>query len=234
MFEDSTFASAGTISTGSHKWMVATFAFNSTVLLAMILIPLLAPQTLPRMANNLLMALPELKLAEPKPIAVPKDAVVVRSTAIADSYAAPRTIPNKIYIADAPEITTAINAANMDTSGDTVGALASATKPHPVVLRDEPKHPVRVSGMVVEGMLIRKTVPVYPAVAHAARVEGTVVLGAVIARDGTIQNLHVISGHPLLLQAALDAVRSWRYRPYLLSGEPVEVETTINVIFKLS
>jgi len=73
----------------------------------------------------------------------------------------------------------------------------------------------------------------YPAIAHAAGVEGTVVLAAVIARDGSIQNLHVVSGSAMLQQAALDAVRTWRYRPYLLNDEPVEVETTINVIFRL-
>ena len=82
-------------------------------------------------------------------------------------------------------------------------------------------------------MIIRKTLPVYPPIAKAAHVEGTVILGAVIARDGTIQNLHIVSGNGMLQQAALDAVRTWRYKPYLLNGEPVEVETTVNVIFKL-
>jgi len=59
-------------------------------------------------------------------------------------------------------------------------------------------------------------------------------LAAIIGKDGTIQNLHVISGHPLLSQAALDAVKQWRYKPYVLNGEPVEVDTTIQVNFTLS
>jgi len=233
MFEHSTFASAGTIHTGSHKWMVATFAFNSTILLAMVMIPLLFPQALPRLASSFLMALPELRIEHPKPVELPKNAVFVASTAVANSWSAPRTIPTQIYMAERPEITQSINAATME-GGDTVGALANTGENHrTVVLHEEAKHPVRVSSMVVEGMIIRKTLPVYPPIAKAAHVEGTVILGAVIARDGTIQNLHIVSGNGMLQQAALDAVRTWRYKPYLLNGEPVEVETTVNVIFKL-
>ena len=79
----------------------------------------------------------------------------------------------------------------------------------------------------------QKTQPVYPPIAKAARVSGTVVLQATISKTGTIENLHVVSGPAMLQQAALDAVKSWRYRPYLLNSEPVEVETTVNVIFTL-
>jgi protein TonB len=73
----------------------------------------------------------------------------------------------------------------------------------------------------------------YPPIAKAARVQGTVVLQATISKTGTIEGLHVISGPAMLQQAAMDAVRSWRYRPYLLNGDPVEVETTVNVVFTL-
>jgi protein TonB len=82
-------------------------------------------------------------------------------------------------------------------------------------------------------MLLQKTMPVYPPIAKAARVSGTVVLQATISKQGTIENLHVISGPAMLQQSAMDAVRQWRYKPYLLNGEPVEVETTVNVIFSL-
>jgi TonB family protein len=87
---------------------------------------------------------------------------------------------------------------------------------------------------IMLGMLLEKTEPVYPPIAIAARVSGTVVLQAAISKTGTIIGLHVISGPPMLRQTAFDAVRTWRYRPYLLKGEPVEVDTTINVIFSLS
>jgi len=85
----------------------------------------------------------------------------------------------------------------------------------------------------MQGMLLLKTTPVYPPIAKAARVSGTVVLQATISKTGSIENLHVISGPAMLQQAALQAVKSWRYRPYLLNNEPVEVETTVNVIFSL-
>jgi protein TonB len=83
------------------------------------------------------------------------------------------------------------------------------------------------------GNLMDKVIPQYPAIAKAARIQGIVVLQAAISNAGTIENLRVISGPPMLRQAALDAVRIWRYKPYLLNGEPVEVETTVNVVFNL-
>jgi protein TonB len=90
-----------------------------------------------------------------------------------------------------------------------------------------------ISQGVMAGMILVKTQPVYPPIAKAARVSGQVVLQATISKTGTIENLKVISGPAMLQQAAMDAVRSWRYRPYLLNGDPVEVETTVNVIFTL-
>jgi protein TonB len=97
----------------------------------------------------------------------------------------------------------------------------------------EPKGPVRISSGVMEGSLLAKFLPVYPAIAKAAGVHGTVVLQATISKNGTIENLRVMSGPVLLQQAAMDAVKTWRYRPYLLNGEPVKVETTVNVVFDL-
>ena len=84
------------------------------------------------------------------------------------------------------------------------------------------------------GLLLIKTPPVYPPEAKAAKVQGTVVLEGTISKTGSIENLRVISGPDMLQQAALDAVKTWRYKPYLVNGEPVEVVTTINVIFTLS
>jgi periplasmic protein TonB len=92
---------------------------------------------------------------------------------------------------------------------------------------------VAISAGVMQGMLIQKTTPVYPPIAKAARVSGTVVLQATISKNGTIENLRVVSGPAMLQQSALDAVKQWRYKPYELNNEPVEVETTVNVIFTL-
>jgi peptidyl-prolyl cis-trans isomerase A (cyclophilin A) len=92
---------------------------------------------------------------------------------------------------------------------------------------------VNISAGVAQGLLISKTPPVYPIDAKKAGVSGTVVLLATIGTDGSVKDLRVLSGPDLLRQAALDAVQQWRYRPYLLNGQPVEVRTTINIIFTL-
>ena len=94
--------------------------------------------------------------------------------------------------------------------------------------------PVHVGGNVQSAKLIKQMVPVYPRSALQMRISGTVQLLGIIAKDGTIQRLQVLSGHPLLRQAAIDAVSQWVYRPTILNGQPVEVEAPIDVIFNLS
>jgi len=84
-----------------------------------------------------------------------------------------------------------------------------------------------------EGDLIHKVLPIYPSLARSARIQGQVVLQAVISKRGVIENLRVMSGHPMLAPAAIEAVRQWRYRPYVLNNEPVEVETQVTVNFSL-
>jgi protein TonB len=87
---------------------------------------------------------------------------------------------------------------------------------------------------MMEGNLIRRVEPSYPSIAKQARIQGSVLLRAMIGKDGSIENLRLLSGHPALAQAAMEAVRQWRYRPYFLNGEPVEVETQVTVKFVLS
>jgi protein TonB len=93
--------------------------------------------------------------------------------------------------------------------------------------------PVSISAGVAVGLLVQKNPPVYPSIARTARISGTVVIQATITKNGTIGNLSVVNGPPMLRQAALDAVKTWRYRPYLLDGEPVEAETTVSVSFNM-
>jgi protein TonB len=120
--------------------------------------------------------------------------------------------------------------------GGVIGGIVSATSNLAAVPKFVPVTPqrVRISQGVTKGLLIHKQEPVYPTLARAARVQGDVVLSAVIDVNGQIQNLQLISGHPMLVPAAITAVKLWRYKPYLLNGQPVEVETTITVIFTLS
>jgi protein TonB len=113
--------------------------------------------------------------------------------------------------------------------GGVMGGIGNA--PAPVVKVAPPKGPARVSSGVVAGLKVSGSNPVYPPIARAAHVSGSVVLHAIISKAGSIQNLQVISGPEMLRASALDAVKTWRYKPYVLNGEPTEVETTVTVNF---
>jgi len=118
--------------------------------------------------------------------------------------------------------------------GGIIGAVPTAAPPPPPQKKDPTPQRIRVGGNVQAANLIRKVQPVYPPLAKQARIQGTVRFTAIIGKDGTIQNLQLVSGHPLLLEAARSAVSQWQYKPTLLNGEPVEVVTQIDVNFTLS
>ncbi len=120
--------------------------------------------------------------------------------------------------------------------GGVIGGIVSATSSLAAVPKFIPVAPqrVRISQGVTKGLLIHRVEPIYPPLARQARVQGEVVLTAIISTNGEIENLQLISGHPMLVPQAIAAVKQWRYKPYLLNGQPVEVETTITVIFSLS
>jgi periplasmic protein TonB len=235
MFEDSTFESTGKIRTRSRRWMMAAFVFNGAILVALVLIPLIYPEALPPQLLSILIEAPRLPAPQPEP----RKPVAARSREVSEiddgHLLAPPKIPTSIrnFAAAEPPL-------NDDSAG--VFALGEVAAPDASIFRRNTQpsvihpatDPIRVSSTYAEGMLLKKTMPTYPAIAKATRTEGTVVLQARISRSGTIENLHVVSGHPMLQMAALDAVKEWRYRPYLLNGQPIEVETTINVIFKLA
>ena len=215
MFEDSTFESMGTIRTRSRGWMLATLALNGSILLALILIPLIYPQALPRITSN---------------------ATVVHPQTQDAGIHAPSVIPKYITYVKTQEVIASGGPISLDNGW---GGPASPDNPFrgqravPIV-QPPPKPRPHVSSGVMAGLRVNSVTPVYPPIARASRTEGTVVLQATISRNGTIENLRVASGSPLLQQAALDAVAQWRYKPYLLDGQPVEVETTVEVQFKLN
>lgn len=112
------------------------------------------------------------------------------------------------------------------------GLLGSDTRPQPPAPEVKPQTPRRIfQGHVEPAMLIHRVEPTYPPLARQAHVEGRVELHAIIATDGTMQSLQIISGHPLLLQSAKEAVLQWRYKPTILNGQAVEVDTYITVIY---
>jgi protein TonB len=205
--------------------------------LALILIPLIYPEALPRQSLSLLVEAPR-PPAPPQPVAPPKATEKFRGVPQMDgaTILAPRRIPITIAQVGGPEAPADITGLppGADTADNAAAADAFQTQHHVSVAPAAPKGPLHLSSGVVSGQLLKKTTPVYPPIAVAARVEGTVVLAAAISASGAIENLRVVSGHPMLQQAALDAVGNWRYRPFLLNGQPVEVETTINVIFTLN
>jgi len=234
MFEDSTFESTGRIRTRSRAWMIAALAFNSSILLALVLIPLLYPEALPRQAIAFLMEAPVPTPAPPTQTAAhPFHGVSEQQFG---QLVAPRRIPVGVFIANGPEPAPITGIpGGMDSGTGIPGGTSTPFhgQAAPRVVHPEVKAPVRIAGTVEAGLLLQKTLPVYPLIAKAMGAQGTVVLAATISRTGTIENLHVMEGPAVLRDAALDAVKTWRYRPYLLDGQPVEVETTINVIFTM-
>jgi periplasmic protein TonB len=233
MFEDSTFESNSRIQTRSRAWMLATCAFNGSILFAMVLIPLIYPSALPQMVKSLLVAAPAPPQPPPKPVEVAMVTNNAPRQIEGGRIFAPTIIPPYVFIPDAPEVNTPLNVATAEFDNN-ASNNPFATQTRRAEVLQAVKGPVRVSGMVEEGLLLKRTIPIYPPIALASHIEGTVVLQATISRSGTIANLRVISGPMMLQQSAVNAVQQWRYRPYLLSGEPVEVETTVNVIFKLN
>jgi len=114
--------------------------------------------------------------------------------------------------------------------GGVIGGMGGAPPPP----KPHQSGPLRVGGNVQAARIVNRVQPVYPPLARQTRISGTVRLHAIIGKDGAIKELEVLNGHPLLQQAALDAVRQWRYQPTLLNGEAVDVDTTIDVIFSLN
>jgi len=236
MFEDSTFESAGRIHTRSRAWSLAAFAFNGLILAALIAIPLIYPEALhPRFINTLLTAPPPAEAPKPIPQQPRAHATFVGRPEFADMHlTAPTLIPTNIPRDPGPEPLPG------DDQPLTIGTQIPGAPPFgsigpkPPVVVQERRGPTHISQGVADGMLIRKIIPRYPPIAQASHTQGTVTLQAVISKEGTIENLRVVSGSPMLQQAALEAVSQWLYRPYLLSGQPVDVETTINVVFSLN
>jgi protein TonB len=232
MFEDSTFESAGRIRTRSRRWMIAAFTFNASILLALVLIPLVCPEALPRLGISILMEVPPPPARQEPPKTLP-----AHTTATHREYTgpliAPSVIPDHTFVPSEPEAPIDVTVLGPP------GGLPGGTGPlipgqsAPRIVHPDVPTKLRVSSLAEAVLIIQKTRPVYPPIALAAGVEGTVMLAATISKTGTIENLHVTSGPPLLQQAALDAVKTWRYRPYLLNGQPVDVETTVSVVFTL-
>lgn len=233
MFEDSTFESGSRIKTRSGQWMTLTGSLNGAVLAMLVLTPLIFPEAMPRWSMlTVLTAPPEPPAPQPLPAAV--RVTRVPAEMMDEQLRAPRRIPVTIDMVDRKEAPPApFNVAEIPGLGSDAASTLGRVEMRGPKVQVAPSKQLTISSGVAAGMLIRKTLPVYPPIARAAHVSGTVVLEATIGKDGTIEGLRVVSGHPMLQGAAVDAVRTWVYRPYLLNGQPISINTTIDVTFTL-
>ena len=240
MFEDSLVESRVGETSSSRRWTtVASMSLQFAVAGLVIALPLLHPEAVPFEieAPKMLLPLP------PKPHAPPVR--VQRITEAASNAVLPDVSRPAIISAlpldrnasanEEPSLLTPGSGMGMRTElpGELFKGGGGGIHPSVSVSSVTPHKTINVSSGVSEGMLIAPIRPVYPAIARAAHVEGTVVVEAIISRSGTIESLHVLSGPMMLRSAALDAIQAARYKPYRLNGEAVDVQTTITVNFRM-
>jgi periplasmic protein TonB len=226
-----------------RNWTTLTsFGLQAVIIGLLLLVPLLRTVGVPFATH----ALPTpLSWGAPEPPAPVQHHVttVVQSNLADNVMIAPLTIPLHIANIDEPVAPPQVNYNDVGDGvvgnrgsgngvfGTTPGSIERPVLPPPPAAKIERQF--RTSSML-EGSLIHSVQPAYPPLARTARIQGSVVLSAIIAKDGSIEGLHALSGHPLLVTAAVQAVRQWRYRPYILNNEAIEVETQITVNFTLA
>jgi len=242
MFDDLVESSPVRKKTRTPWTILVSTVVQSLLLGIMILIPLIYTEALPKQMLTTFLTAPPPPTPPPPPAAAPVQKTVRPMARLmqAGRLVAPRAIPKEIAIIKEQEQPPDVSAGVVGgvpggvpggSMSGVLGGIIGGTAPPPPP-KETPKR-IRVGGNVQQARVLRQVQPVYPPLARQARIQGTVMLHAIIAKDGTVQQLEVLSGHPLLVQAALDAVRQWRYQPTLLNGEPVEVDTTISVVFIL-
>ena len=240
----------------NKSWSVmVSFVAQMLLVGVLVVIPLIFTDVLPRtQLTSMLVAPPPPPPPPPPPAAAPVVKVkIIPRQFDAGKLMAPKAIPKEIAMIKEDELPPPMSGAvgvvggvpggvpggaPGGVIGGIIGGVPSAAPPPPPPPKKEEAKPVvpqriRVGGNVQSAMLIRQPKPVYPPLAKQARVSGVVRFQAIIGKDGTIQNLQLMTGHPLLVQSAKDAVVQWVYKPTLLNGEPVEVVTIIDVNFSL-
>jgi len=231
---------SGKNATGARKpWSVlVSLALQALLIGVLILVPLIYTEALPKTMLSEFIVAPAPPPPPPPPAAVVKVQHVKLAQVIKTNPVTPTVIPKKIEIekdqAAAPDVAQNTQDNGMPGgTGDVLGGIAGNGPAMPPPPKPQAPQRVTVGGQVQAAKLINKTAPQYPEVAKAAHVTGTVVLRAVISKNGGIEKLQLVSGPPLLAKAAMDAVTEWRYQPTVLNGQPVEVDTTIDVVFSL-
>jgi periplasmic protein TonB len=217
--------------------VIASLSMQCACLLALILIPLIYTQALPSTIFGSVLIAPA-PPPQPTPPQTIRKVVAAHRTRLFEHNVlqAPTKIPGRVEIFREPDLPPESPGNNISADVSTTTNLLRNPDAGPAAPPPSPANTakrIRLGGNVQSAKLLAQPQPAYPALAIQARVQGTVILHAIINRQGEVSELQVISGHPLLVQAALDAVRRWRYQPTELNGDPVEVDTTITVSFLL-
>src|SRR5271166_6137808 len=242
MFEDSLIESGNRFKTKRLSTTIMSFTLQVLLIGILILIPLIYTDALPKtQLMTFLVAPPPPPPPPPPPAAAPVKVVKMVSEVVNGQLRTPTKIPSKVQMIKEEEAPPDLGAGGVPggvpggipggSAGGVMGGILSSTQV--AVPKVATPQRIRVSQGVSQGLRIKMVSPNYPQLAKQARIQGQVVLQAEISKDGTIQNLQLISGHPMLAPAAIEAVKQWRYKPYLLNGEPVAVETQVDVIFSL-
>jgi protein TonB len=225
-----------------------SFVLNCLALGVLLIVPLVFTQQLPKAQLLTFLVAPPPPPPPPPPAAAQVERVIrqIQTDMLSTGQLrTPTKIPQKVQMIREDEPPPPMAAAGGAVGGvpggvpggqlgGVIGGIVSASSSLTAVPKLAPPQRIRISQGVTRGLLVHRVEPTYPPLAKAARIQGEVVLSAVISVNGDIENLQLVSGHPMLVPAALTAVRQWRYKPYLLNGQPVEVETTITVIFSLT
>jgi len=244
MFDDLVISSAQPKRTKTWWTVLLSSAVQVGIVVVMILIPLIYTEALPKqMLTTFLVAPAPPPPPPPPPAAVQRIVKPVARLIQQGKMMAPTVIPKKVEMIKEEELPPDVGAVGVlggvpggiaggsagGVLGGIIGGVGSNMPPPPKAATSR----IRVGGNVQAAAIVRQVMPQYPPIAKTAHISGTVVLHAIIGKDGSVQDLQYMSGPPLLMKSALDAVKQWRYKPTMLNGEPVEVDTTISVVFTL-
>ncbi|HWF91097.1 MAG TPA: TonB family protein [Terriglobales bacterium] len=238
MFEDSLIESGNRLKTHRGRMAAISFGLQAILVGVLVLIPLLITEALPKQQLTTFLVAPPPPPPPPPPAAPVHIVRQVQTDIVNNQLRTPTRIPQKVQMIKedaAPPMQGVmggvVGGVPGGSAGGVIGSIVSSTNVKAPTVAAPQR--IRVSSGVSTGNLIRKITPQYPSIARTAHISGSVILEAEISKEGDVVNLHVIGGPPLLRQAAIDAVKQWKYRPYLLNGEPVVVDTQVTVIFSL-
>ncbi len=245
MFDDLVESTAVRKKTNKSWSVILSAIVQGIIVVIFVLIPLIYTEALPKQLLTTFLVAPAPPPPPPPPAAAVQRIVKPVARLIqAGKMMAPTVIPKKVEMIKEEEMPPDVGAVGVvggvpggiaggqagGVLGGIIGGSGGGMPPPPKPAQQR----VRVGGNVQQAKMIRQIQPQYPQIAKTAHVQGTVQLHAIIAKDGSVQELQYVSGPALLMRSAMDAVRQWKYQPTLLNGEPVEVDTTISVVFTLS